>query len=51
MPFVEELQNARSLKFQPLFWGMFFTLTFQNLVLDIWIEINMFFTFAIVVAE
>ena len=45
----DELRSAQPIEFQPkLFWGMFYTRTFQNLGFDIKIELNIFFTFVVV---
>ena len=47
----EELQSAETFKFQPLFLGMFYTHTFQYMDFDIRIELNMCFTFVVIVTE
>jgi hypothetical protein len=47
----DELRIAQSLKFQPLFMGMFYTHTFQNMDFNTRVELNMFFTFVVVLSE
>ena len=47
----EELQSAQPLEFQTPIYNMFYTLTFHNLKINTRVELNMFFTIVVVVAE